>query len=1094
MSSSSSGTLPVTPQQSLSDFQLPSHARVVDLTCSDSEDDLAEERSGGATAHSPSAAESIIKSEPMDEDSLISDSSPELKDHCQVASDTSAGLLLNHEHMSDEPALGTSLQGRHDMESQVDKPSDGSVNDQPQAKIKSEPIETKFDVKKIAGTPNEYGKIDNVDSSDLVSPKVEEPNDDDADGSDSSSDDERDRESDDSYQPEDERRPVSGEQTKGKAKSQAKNPGKAHRPRTPKEYWLLQLQKEPDWNERAKEALMKQLQNQKKGGKASAKAKVGGSLMAGHNTRPDMENANALVMPGSSATTHATQFKFLRRCMPPGGDTRRSSNQFKDLKMGVQSFGFQKLTTKGDRWYHKSMKAGLMSYQVPVTAWMNRREVLGQPHGGLVADEMGMGKTIVTLFCMSTNPPEGDDLKNFRKATLVVVPNLTVAGEWLNKTHQHCIEKNAMTAVVYKSSDQMSEETLGNRFMVITTYNTLLSQHPSMVRYQQIVQQCHANKERIQDMVAAESKVLFKIPWYRVVLDEAQQIKNGKSITARACWNVQAKNRWCLSGTPLANAPKEFFPYLEFLKYNNPATEKAFAGRQEPPEDKVMELEVLVSMVMYRRTKNDTFMNAKILDIPQSHSKDIIVPSTAEEDHVFMTVIRFMDLQRQIRDGVCYEADDEDKDSQAVGRWDPSNMEKELDRFANEGKGKGKSELGNKLCRAASHPFNLDRMLLKKATVAQLELLIAELAKLPKHNVVDILRRTCDINEGIQEFQRGLDMVARFSSPTLSGHLSLTRLLELAVNQARLRLLCCAICGSEEPEEPMESANCSHVFCGPCIMKHRQEFSATEKSNPKRCPGRNNSEDCSAKYNIFPTVVSTVASLANGVIAASKKSGPITVGADSNGQRLSRDPTRHGIFLALLATPNHRVPPSPKTTMAMGIILQWLADSPEDKIVVFTQFIPTAAVLGHMLQVANIPFLYYYGELCPEAKSRAVNEFQTDPSKKVMLVGLRAGSTALDLYAANRVILVDLWWNTAVEDQALGRVWRIGQEKVTHMRRIRTTMEINNRIVKMQEDKKVKVRKTLQDDGPSQDDPRKRRKRNKVIARMAGEDSGSEDE
>ncbi|KAI6784794.1 P-loop containing nucleoside triphosphate hydrolase protein [Emericellopsis cladophorae] len=844
------------------------------------------------------------------------------------------------------------------MASQADKPSDGSVSDQPQVKIKSEPVETGLGVRNNTGTPKEYGKTDDADGSDLVSPKGE-PNDDDGNGSDSQGGDKSDGESDDSYQPEEDRQPVLEEQSKGKAKSQAEDPGKAHRPRTPKEYWLLQLQKDPDWNEKAKEALVKQLKNKKKGGKASAKAQTGGSLLAGHNTRPDMEDANASVMPGSSATTHATQFKFLRRCMPPGGDTRRSSNQLKDLKMGVQSFGFQKLTTKGDRWYHKSMKAGLMSYQVPVTAWMNRREVLGQPHGGLVADEMGMGKTIVTLFCMSTNPPEGEDLENYRKATLVVVPNLTVAGEWLDKTNQHCSEKNAMTATIYRSSDAMSEETLVNRFMVLTTYNTLLSQHPSIVRYQEIEQRCHGNEQCIRDMVAAESKVLFKIPWYRVVLDEAQQIKNGKSITARACWNLQAKNRWCLSGTPLANAPKEFFPYLEFLKYNNPQTEKDFAGKQEPPEDKVMELEVLVSMVMYRRTKNDTFMNAKILDIPKSYSKDIIVPSTAEEDHVFMTVIRNMDLQRQIRDGACYEPNDEDKISHAVGRWDPSNMEKELDRFANKGKGKGKSELGNKLCRAASHPFNLGR--------------------------------------------------------------------------------------------------------------------------------RNNGEDCSAQYHIYPTVVATVASLANKVIAASKKSGPITAGADSHGQRLSRDPKSHGIFLALVATPErHRVPPSPKTTMAMGIILQWLSDFPGDKIV--------AAVLGHMLQVANIPFLYYYGELCPEAKSKAVKGFQTDPSKKVMLVGLRAGSTALDLYAANRVILVDLWWNTAVEDQALGRVWRIGQEKITHLRRIRTTMEINNRIVEMQEDKQVKVRKTLQDDGPSQDDPRKRRKRNKVIARMAGEDSGSEDE
>lgn len=120
-----------------------------------------------------------------------------------------------------------------------------------------------------------------------------------------------------------------------------------------------------------------------------------------------------------------------------------------------------------------------------------------------------------------------------------------------------------------------------------------------------------------------------------------------------------------------------------------------------------------------------------------------------------------------------------------------------------------------------------------------------------------------------------------------------------------------------------------------------------------------------------------------------------------------------------------------------------------------------------MLQSAGHKFLYYYGDVSPgqKAKAKAVEDFKTDPKKNIMLVGLRAGSEGLNLTVANRVILIDPWWNKTTEQQAFGRVDRIGQRKISHMVRILTTADIDQRIAKLQVDKSTKVDYALQDDG-----------------------------
>jgi DNA repair protein RAD16 len=52
--------------------------------------------------------------------------------------------------------------------------------------------------------------------------------------------------------------------------------------------------------------------------------------------------------------------------------------------------------------------------------------------------------------------------------------------------------------------------------------------------------------------------------WHRIVLDEAQGIKNGSTLSARAAWAMHARHRWCLSGTPIQNSVDDLYSYFRY--------------------------------------------------------------------------------------------------------------------------------------------------------------------------------------------------------------------------------------------------------------------------------------------------------------------------------------------------------------------------------------------------------------------------------------------------------------------------------------------------------------------------------------------------
>lgn len=110
-------------------------------------------------------------------------------------------------------------------------------------------------------------------------------------------------------------------------------------------------------------------------------------------------------------------------------------------------------------------------------------------------------------------------------------------------------------------------------------------------------------------------------------------------------------------------------------------------------------------------------------------------------------------------------------------------------------------------------------------------------------------------------------------------------------------------------------------------------------------------------------------------------------------------------------------------------ILEEVLDSGQ-KAIIFTQFATFGAQLQrHLQERFAMRVLYLNGDVPMSRRDEMVTEFSTSSAVPLFILSLRAGGTGLNLTAANHVIHYDRWWNSAVEQQATDRAFRIGQRK-----------------------------------------------------------------
>lgn len=194
--------------------------------------------------------------------------------------------------------------------------------------------------------------------------------------------------------------------------------------------------------------------------------------------------------------------------------------------------------------------------------------------GGILAEEMGLGKTVEMISLIALNKREKDlpntvfDLftgQNVRptSATLIIAPP-AIALQWISEIGKHAPYLKVMHYQGIKAHRKMSPsellDYLASSDIVISTYSVLAAE----INFTQL------NPEKTLRQASKYPRPkspLMALQFFRVVMDEAQMIESGVSNAAIVARMVPRVNAWCLTGTPVRKDVKDLLGLLVFLRY-----------------------------------------------------------------------------------------------------------------------------------------------------------------------------------------------------------------------------------------------------------------------------------------------------------------------------------------------------------------------------------------------------------------------------------------------------------------------------------------------------------------------------------------------
>ncbi len=268
------------------------------------------------------------------------------------------------------------------------------------------------------------------------------------------------------------------------------------------------------------------------------------------------------------------------------------------------------------------LQGTLREYQKRGVSWIQYLEQLGL--NGCLADDMGLGKTVQVIARLIQERESTESVS----PTLLIAPT-SVVGNW-----QKEIEKFAphLQTVVHHGSNRIQDEKEFKK--IISKYDVVITSFT---------------------LARKDAKLLKSVTWQRIVLDEAQNIKNPKAAQTKAILKLQAKHRLALTGTPVENRLLDLWSIFNFLNPGYLGKETQFRKSFEIPIQKENSqvqstvLKKLVQPFILRRVKTDKQI---IKNLPDKVEHKQYCNLTKEQASLYEAVVKDVVSQLEEAEGI----------------------------------------------------------------------------------------------------------------------------------------------------------------------------------------------------------------------------------------------------------------------------------------------------------------------------------------------------------------------------------------------------------------------------------------------------------
>lgn len=659
-------------------------------------------------------------------------------------------------------------------------------------------------------------------------------------------------------------------------------------------------------------------------------------------------------------------------------------------------------------WSLKGLRTTLKNHQVINAGFMRGRERgTEEPRGGIIADQMGLGKTLTCLANMvNGRPRKGDADAIF--TTLVVVPRALLS-QWKSEIARHCEFERTRTrwglGRVRIFRDNMSKgydlDDFRTADIVLTTYYDVMKSWPEAIYPEGLPQSDRA--QYFKDHLHGKRGPLHRFRFLRIVLDEGHIIRNPESRTSQGCIHLTGDFRWVLTGTPMINGAFDLYALQCFI--GHPLVQKMtldsfkfqFCNNKDLMSWDMLSDDLLKTMARF--THKDSLLGCRLVKLPKPHNTGL--------------ALRFTPLERGIYDIVHKRFKARARTFALDGSTQTANM--------------NILALITLLRQMTAHPLMLQAKVcdyLEPEDFDQLGRVINKQAKSGDsgetliHTLRSLIRsrrsrpqtgrpyrsEMPDVNPHLdqEEFDEGSD-VEELQQPMVNKKTSrkrgtggahgkntdfgrvLTSLKQSKNPHVMGSRMLCSTCN--RPARMPRVTACNHYYCATHLEDLFDNAAVNDQYLEVRCVKKlENDRPCDRRIE----------------------------------QNEAVDPADAPKWLGS----SGEVIPSTKTIAFKSQVMEWLACDPKAKIVVFTQWISFLRILSRICEIEGWGYRTLHGKIKAKTREENIANFQGDPATQILICTLKTGGVGLNLTAGRFVLNTDPYWSDAIELQAFSRVYR----------------------------------------------------------------------